>query len=141
MSIQTIEVGIIDHNKIEGGQWFYGAAYRMAERKAEGMGGAALLQTKTTASSLPFLIGVEYDATSWATLRASATQNVLLGTTKTETASSSGDNDTVVNNTTVSAGLGLKFNKWVIDGSLTAGRTGDVDTNSLLTNVALTYMF
>jgi len=107
MTQQQADIGIVDHNKIDGGQWFYGVAYRMFEKNREGTALKAL-ESKTTTSSLPFLLGLEYDATSWATLRASATQNVILGTTKTETPTA-GDADTIENNTTVAAGVGLKL--------------------------------
>jgi len=139
------DIGIVDHNKIDGGQWFYGVAFRIYQSKIEGntTADAGGLDVKTDTTSLPFLLGVEYDATSWATLRASATQNVLLGSTKADdgTGPRTDETDTIANNTTVAAGVALKFNKWVIDGSWAAGTTGDVNTTNFLTNVALTYSF
>ena len=80
-------------------------------------------------------------------LRASATQNVLLGSTKTDdgaiTSTVTDQDDTVANNTKVAAGFGLKMNKWVVDGSWSAATsaTGAINAGSLLTNVALTYNF
>lgn len=137
-----VEAGAIDHQKIEGGQWFYGASYRMTTTKREGATAAAY-NTKTTRSELPFLLGMEYDATSWATLRASVTQNVLLGTTKTDAGAVTTDDqeDSVGNNTTVGAGFGIRMNRWVLDGSWAASTSGDVNTTNFLTNAALTYTF
>jgi hypothetical protein len=137
-----VDIGVVDHNKIDAGQWFYGVSYRIFENKRDGA--ATALESKTNTTSLPFLLGLEYDAISWATLRASVTQNVLLGSTKTEVTpavGNSNETDTIANNTTVAAGVGLKFNKFVVDGSWAAQTTGDVNTTNFLTNVALTYMF
>jgi len=131
-----MDLGVVDHTKIEGGEWFYGVSYRSVETKIDGAALSAI-NTKTTTTSLPFLLGMEYDLNSWATVRASASQNVLLGSTKT----GSGEADTIENNTTVAAGLGLKFNKWILDGSWSAGSTGDVNTTNFMTNAALTYNF
>jgi hypothetical protein len=144
---QVITVGVVEHSKVEGGQWFYGVSYQSSETKRSG--GNVATDTKTTSTSLPFLLGLEYDAASWLALRASVTQNVLLGSTKSEGLNSTttpasqytGESDTIANNTTVAAGAGLKFNKWVVDGSLSAGTTGQLNSTSLMTNVALTYSF
>lgn len=133
----TIDVGVVDHNKIEGGQWFYGASFQMNESKFSRTGG----ETKTNSTYLPVLVGVEYDATSWMTLRASATQNVLLGTTKTEDGTAPDDANTITQNTKVAAGLGLRFGKWIADGSWAAQTTGNVNTTNFMTNLGLTYMF
>jgi hypothetical protein len=131
------DLGVIDHNKLDGGQWFYGAAVQMYTAKQA----FTAAEVKTTATYLPFLVGVEYDAASWLTLRASAIQNVLLGSTKTEATGLSGDADTIANNTKVAAGLGLRLGKWAADGSWAAQTTGAVNTTNFLTNVGLTYMF
>ncbi len=135
-----LDIGVLDHNKIDGGQWFYGAAVQMFNAKTSITGG----DIKTTATYLPFIVGVEYDATSWATLRASATQNVLLGTRKVDDGAISPMTDeanTINNNTKVAAGLGLRFGKWVADGSWAAQTTGQVNTTNFMTNLGMTYMF
>ena len=92
---------------------------------------------------LPFIIGVEADAASWLTLRASAKQNVILGSSKVN----QGDSTTIKNNTTVALGAGLKFNKFTLDSTLAAGSVpatagnGSIDANNLMANASLTYMF
>ena len=92
---------------------------------------------------MPFVIGVEADAASWLVLRASAKQNVILGSSKVGTA----DSTTNTNNTTVALGAGLKFNKFMLDSTLVAGSVpsvpgnGTIDANNLMANAALTYMF
>lgn len=133
------DVGVVDHMKMDGGEWFYGVSIQMFESNRNGASNAAL-ESKVNTTSLPFLLGMEYDATSWMALRASVTQNVLLGSKKTQT-STTDKTDTIANNTTVAAGIALKMNKWTLDGSWAAGTTGDVNTTALITNAALTYNF
>lgn len=137
------DLGVIDANKIDGGQWFYGVALRLFNSKKEATVLATSGESKETTTSLPFILGLEYDAASWLVLRTAVTQNVLIGTTKTEV-NGTGDNDTIANNTTVAAGLGLKMNKWTLDGSMAAGSTGDFQfggAGQFVTNMALTYNF
>lgn len=133
------DLGVVDHNKIDGGQWFYGVAVQMYSLKQSN----ANMDKKTTATYLPFMVGMEYDAASWLTLRASATQNVLLGSTKTDDGAGAfvDETDTIKNNTKVAAGLGLKFGKWVADGSWAAQTTGNLNTTNFVTNLGMTYMF
>lgn len=141
------DLGVIDATKIDGGQWFYGVALRLFNSKKEATVGGGSGEAKTTTTSLPFLLGLEYDAASWLTLRTSVTQNVLIGTTKTEVGGT-GEADTIANNTTVAAGLGLKMNKWTLDGSMAAATTGNLQlgdgattATQFVTNMALTYNF
>lgn len=142
---QRVEVGVIDHNKIEGGQWFYGVAYQLQKDESKGATLATMNQ-KADNQYLPFLVGVEYDMATWATLRASVRQNVLISSEKTETSAAS-NTDTVDNNTTVGAGVGFKMGQFVLDAALQAATTGNIALgdgtagNDFLTNVALTYTF
>jgi hypothetical protein len=134
-------VGITNSHKADGADFFYGARLAFANTKE------TVADTKTTTSELPVFAGIEADATSWMVLRASVTQNFLLGSTKTETAGT-GDANTIANNTSVAAGAGLKFNKLMVDGTLeaatngtTANTTGALNGNAFLANAAVTYMF
>jgi hypothetical protein len=134
------DLGVIDHNKIDGGQWFYGVSLQNYTSKTA----LTAAEVKTTAMYMPFLAGFEYDAASWLTVRASATQNVLLGSRKVDDGAISTMNDeanTIRNNTKVAAGLGLKFGKWVADGSWAASTTGNINTTNFMTNLGMTYMF
>lgn len=142
------EVGVLDTMKADGMSFFYGASYIGFTSKAKDTSPALLDSTLADAFSqqqtqLPFIFGVEADATSWMTLRASVKQNVILGSTKPNT----GDSTTVANNTTVALGAGLKFNKFTLDSSLAAGSVpgtqgnGKVDMNDLMANASLTYNF
>lgn len=132
-----IDLGVIDAVKMDSGHWFYGAAVQMYNSKMDRTG----TETKTTATYLPFIAGIEHEATNWLVLRSAVTQNVLLGTTKTETTGTASDANTITNNTKLAAGLGLKFNKWAVDGSWAASTTGNINTASLMTNVGMTYNF
>ncbi len=134
-----LDVGVLDITKLDAGNWFYGVGYQMFESKNKLTAG----ETKITNSYLPFIAGLEYDAASWMTLRGSVSQNVLLGSTKTDDGAGAAVDqaNTVANNTKVAAGIGLKFNKWAIDGSWAAATSGTVNTTALMTNLGLTYSF
>lgn len=142
------EVGVIDTMKADGMNFFYGVSYIGFTSKAKEINPSALdaaIQGAFTKeqTQMPFIIGVEADAATWLTLRASAKQNVLLGSTKPNV----GDTVTVANNTTVALGAGLKFNKFTVDSSLEAGSVpanqgdGTINANNLMANASLTYLF
>lgn len=144
------EIGVLDTMKADGMNFFYGVSYIGFTSKAKDVSaavGAAVTAIENAFSKeqtqMPFVIGVEADATSWLTLRASAKQNVILGSTKPNT----GDTTTVANNTTVALGAGMKFNKFTLDSTLQAGSVpadagdGIINANNLMTNASLTYVF
>lgn len=142
------EVGVIDTIKADGMNFFYGVSYIGFTSKTSGATGAAPGTAALDAAfgmeqtQLPFVIGVEADAATWLTLRASAKQNVILGTTKANSMDQS-----VLNNTTVAVGTGMKFNKFTLDSTLAAGSVpstpgnGNVSANDLFANSSLTYVF
>lgn len=131
----TTYVGMVNSMKKDGTDFFYGVEYNMDTEK-ESVGNA-----KTETTTLPVKIGVEAEAASWLALRASVSQNVLLGSTKTDP----NDADTIANNTTVAAGMGLKFGKFMFEGTVSkAGNaTPDfgLDGGNFLSNASMTYTF
>jgi hypothetical protein len=143
------EIGVIDTMKADGMNFFYGVSYIGFTSKAKEITPTALETTIQGAFSqeqtqLPFIMGVEADAASWLTLRASLKQNVILGSTKPNT----GDTSTgIANNTTVALGAGMKFNKFTLDSTLAAGSvpgtvgTGAINANNMMANASLTYLF
>lgn len=125
----TTKLGVVNSHKKDGSDFFYGAAYSMSSQDVGG--------TKTDTTALPVIIGLEADAASWLVLRASLTQNVLLGAVKTTA------ENTIADNTTVAAGLGMKWNKWMLDGVLSAGTSGTFgfEGASFMSSASLTYLF
>ncbi len=95
---------------------------------------------KITSTELPLFLGLEHNVTSWAVFRASVRQNFIFGSTKDETATNT-DAESVGSNTTVAAGLGLKYGQLVLDGSLAAATNGNVNGNAFLTQAGVTYNF
>lgn len=124
-------------NKKDGADFFYGVKYVMTETKQ-----SIAPTSKTAETKLPIYVGVEADATSWMVLRASVKQNVLLGSTKSET-NGAGETDTIANDTTVAAGAGIKFGKLTLDATIEGANdtSAALNGNKLFTNAALTYMF
>ncbi|MGZ3691606.1 MAG: hypothetical protein ACXVAX_08885 [Pseudobdellovibrio sp.] len=119
----------------------YGAKIAMTDTKATAGGS----DVKNTSTTLPVWISVEADAASWLTLRGSVTQTVLIDSTKQETTPVAGGTDSEfspgTNNTTVAFGAGLKFNKVTVDGTLSTATTQVLNSNSLLTQVGMSYWF
>ena len=133
-SVTMLTLGVENKHKLDGGEMFYGVSYHMDTQKVD-----SGTEVKVESSYLPVIIGVEADAASWLVLRGSITQNVLLGSSK----ANGGDADTIPNNTTVAAGMGVKFNKFMLDAVLKAGSTGNLgsDAANFASNASLTYMF
>ena len=133
-------VGVVETMKKDGTDFFYGVSYHMDSYKQK-----VGTETKSEATYMPVVIGIEADANSWMVLRASVTQNVVLGGIKDEMGLVTGavlnETNTWNNSTTVAAGTGMKFNKFTFDGTLGAANGGVVNTTNLLANASLTYMF
>lgn len=133
-----LQIGVVNSHKKDGADFFYGISYLSTSSKSKDV-------SKTEATSLPIVIGIEADAASWMVLRASVTQNVLLGSTKTTPTTGAATTDlNMYDNTTVASGLGLKLGKFMVDGSLAATKTASGKLGSdanFLSEVAVTYMF
>lgn len=104
-----------------------------------------------TRTTLPVWWGVEIEENDWLVFRGSVRQSFLFNITKDELGYSSdvveggtgaiSDSPSGPTDTVVSAGVGLKFKNIKIDGSLSAGTSQKVQSNSLLTQTSLTYNF
>lgn len=135
-----ITLGAVDSMKKDGNEFFYGISLVNSMLKNK------TTDSETTSLTLPVIVGLEAEATSWMTLRGSLTQTVLINNSKTEAAGvTTAETAPGANNTVAAVGTGLKFNKVTIDGTL-QGLTGGAATqalngNTLLTTVGLTYMF
>lgn len=142
LSRTTIELGVVNTHKQDATEFFYGAALSMVtadDKKTD----VATDDTKTTTNSMPIWFGIEAEATSWLVFRGAVKQNFFLfGSSKTEV-NGAGEADTINHNTTVSAGAGLKWGKWNLDGTLAAAGSGTfgLDGNNFLGTTALTYTF
>ncbi len=111
-----------------------------------GTGAAAILCEKYKGNSVPVVVGLETDATSWLTLRASI-QQTIWGVEKDKS-----NERTFADSTEVNAGASLKFGEFTVDGVIgndtdgntTAARgtdSGTIRTDSLMSRVAMTYRF
>jgi hypothetical protein len=124
------EVGVLSR-KIK--NIYYGASISYATRD---------IGKDITAVTLPVFVGLEMDVTSWMVARASIAQSVLLSSTENENLAAPGDEKvTNKNDTTVAAGLGLKYNSFILDGVIAGSTTGDINGTDFLTQASLTYSF
>lgn len=132
-----ISLGALTEVKKDGSGFFYGASLNNSMSKED------VSDSKMNTMSLPVWIGVEVDAASWLTLRGSVTQTLnLLNNSKTETGgTTTAEFAPGANDTTVTAGAGLKFNKITVDGTLQGSTTQQLNGNTLLTMVGMTYWY
>jgi len=129
----AVTVGVEDRSlKTDAADIYYGIAFGYAKREFE--------KDEKSAFVLPAFLGVEAPVTSWAILRASVKQNILVGKTKDETPATDVEAG-IPADTQVAAGLGLKHGNFVLDGSLTAAATGNVNGSSFLSQASITYNF
>ncbi len=97
---------------------------------------------KTAILNLPLSLGLEVPANSWLTLRSAIKQSVLIEDTKrtngTADLETNGTDDTVV-----SAGVSLLFERFSLDATLEGADSGSgkVNGSALLANVGLKYSF
>lgn len=131
------EVGMVNNQKVDSGNFFYGVSYASYEVKQVNT------ITKTTSyGKMPLVVGLEVDASSWMTLRGTVKQSVLVGDAKDESLTAATIYTTsLTNNTEIAAGVGLKFNKIAVDATLAGSTTGAVNGNTLLANASMTYNF
>lgn len=132
-------LALYQNQKLENGMFFYGFAYE--NRKWENSTAPTSTTDNVESTKLPVTVGIEAEANSWLTLRASIKQNVILGEVKTGT----GEKSTVANDPTVNAGVGLRYGKATVD-ALLEGLSGSsasakVNGSETLSKVSLTYMF
>ena len=126
---------------------FADIAFRMTSQEDKGNGST----TERDYTELPLTVGFETDATSWLTLRGSISQNIILNSIKTKTTGTAEVKSTGDNTTSVQAGATLNFGKLMIDGMIGTngnngvnaanGNSGVLDTDRLLTQVAVHYWF
>jgi hypothetical protein len=128
-----INVGIEDRSlKNDAADIYYGILLDYSKREYE--------KDEKSAFVLPAFLGIEAPVTSWAIVRASVMQNILVGNTKDETPATDVEAG-IASNTLVAAGLGLKYGNFVLDGSLTAAGTGNINGSSFLSQASITYNF
>lgn len=127
--VTDMKLAVVNSIKADANDFFYGATYISSSSKVG--------TVKTETSKLMANIGAEVDAASWLVLRASVTQPVLIGSSKTTGASA----NTLDHATTVAAGAGLKFNKSLLDMTLSMASTGEVKTDNLGAQASYTYNF
>lgn len=134
-----LTLGVVNSHKKDAVDFFYGLSYVMTSSKDKGTA-----DVKVDTSKLPVIVGIEADAANWLTFRASLTQNIIIGSTKTTTAGV-GDANNNADDTVVAAGVGMKWNKFAWDGTLSSASSSTgafgLDGSNFLARTSLTYMF
>ncbi len=163
LSQTTIGIGRVERLN-DKSNLFLKASYAMAYAENEvvtstfgtancGTGAAGVFCEEYKTNQLPLVVGLETEAASWLTLRASVSQ-VVWGSEEDK------DNErSIANSTSINAGATLKFGELSIDGVIgnstpaevakAAGEgtaangtdSGTIRTDSLMSRVAMTYRF
>lgn len=95
-----------------------------------------------SALTLPVFAGVETEVNSYTTVRASIVQSVLISQVEDKNQTAPADEPIInKNDTQVAAGVGFKYNQFLLEGVLSASTTGDVNGNAVLSQASLTYNF
>lgn len=121
---------------------FTKVSYTTTKSDTEDLGGS-----DDETKAIPVVVGLEYDAASWLTLRGSISQNVIINEEET-----GGDKSTKQNTTDINTGASLKFGDLTVDGLIgTSGNGGTVAaggdekgvlaTDRLMSRVSMTYRF
>jgi hypothetical protein len=156
LSLQQLQFGIGRVERLnDKTNLFAKASYVMAEtendRVAANTTGCSSLDalgcSQYETSRVPVVVGIETEATSWLTLRASVAQ-VVWGTEETKN-----DEKTIANSTAINAGATLKFGELSVDGVVgnndaagvagenTGDGNGTLRTDTLMSRVSMTYRF
>ena len=142
----SMNLGVVNSHKKDGNELFYGVSLVQSSLK-EDKTTASTDDEKTDSLALPLNIGLEVEAASWMTFRASITQTTFINSSKKETSTvpttTNSNTDPGVNTTAVAFGAGLKFNKLTIDGTISGLTAGGqtIGTNTLLSQVGVGYWF
>lgn len=97
--------------------------------------------SKRSILRFPLFLGLEHQTNSWLVTRVSVSQPLFISNSKDQISSATADTDTFANATRVAAGVGIKYQEFVIDGSITAAADGAINGNKILSQAALTYTF
>jgi hypothetical protein len=128
--------GVVNSHTKDGVEFFYGAEYLSTMNKNKVGAG-----TKTEVTSVPLLVGVEAEVSSWLVLRGSLTQSLNLISQSKSTGGSATD---PADDTTARVGAGIKWGKATVDMVLGMGSTGtfglDDDGNNFA-QASVTYNF
>lgn len=142
------------HKNDTGSEVFYGANINQQTVDCK-TDASATCSSKFTRTTVPLFIGMEVNAADWLVVRGSVTQP-LMDSYKDDATAGGINGGTAVpgstgapleygagpNKTTVAAGVGLKFNKLMIDGTLfTAAKPQTLDSTNLMSQVGMTYNF
>lgn len=146
----VIMLGLADSNIKDDNDFFWGAQVVSTTINCK-LNLSANCDKSFTHTVLPIWIGLEAQASDWLTVRSAIKQSFLFNITKDEfgypAAAVSGATGAISdipaggNSTVVSAGLGFKFKKLTLDGTLSTASTQTLDATNFLSQVGLTYNF
>ncbi len=147
---QNMNLRVVDLNKFEGGEFFYGITLDQTTVKNK------TTDKKFSRLTAPVIMGAETKATEWLVVRGSLTQTVLVAQSKDEfgysttaltgaTGVADAEFSSEANNTVAAAGMGLIFNKVQLDATLKgligSAANQNINGTDLLGQVSAVYTY
>lgn len=146
----TVTLGLVDSNVRDEDNFFWGVQVISTQISCN-VNLSLGCDKKFTNTVLPVWFGIEAQASEWLIVRATLKQSFLVNITKDDfgypLGAASGATGAIssaapgANDTVVSTGLGFKFKRLTLDGTLATSTTQTLNTSNFLSQVGLTYNF
>lgn len=100
-------------------------------------------KNQKTLVALPVSLGIESEVTSWMTLRSALTQSIVISDFSLIDGGTSDYKENNGANTSISAGMGIKFNSFEVDATFAGADddSGAINGSKLMANTSMTYRF
>jgi hypothetical protein len=138
-----ITAGVVNSHKKDGIDFFYGISAVMTTTEIKN--NVSNVKTEVDSLSVPMLVGVEAEVSSWMTLRGSLSQPLsLLSSSETKVGTASAVGKSPTDATVTALGAGFKWGKANIDAVVSTGTDGNFGVDSggdILTQASVTYNF
>ena len=140
------DIGVEHKIKSDVAHFFYGVKYTNTNVSTD-MDALAGMAGHNNYWAIPLYAGIEADAASWLVLRAALSQSLVNYQEGMNLVTTARVDKTNYYDTMATLGAGLKFNKLIVDGLLSAGSTGNLNfndgngTNNFMSQASATYYF
>jgi len=148
--VQILRLGLVDSNTKEFNDLFWGGEINTIKVDCRRLSGFNCDQAFVN-TTVPVWFGFESQATTWLKIRSSIRQTVLINQSRDEVGYPSGYLSAATgglseytngpNSTSISAGLGIQLNRFIIDGTLTASTTQQLNSTNLTNQISIKYTF
>lgn len=144
ITASALTLGVVNSHKKDGVDFFYGASAVISNTEVDNK--TTNTKTEIDSTTVPLIVGVEADVSSWMTVRGSLTQPFsLLSSSKTKVGTAAASGKSVADGTVTALGAGFKWGKANIDAVVSTGTSGnfgfDGGAGDILGQASVTYNF